>query len=104
LADAAGISLYHFAKLFKNNTGSSPHQYVLQRRLERAKELLQRSKMSLSEVSLENEGSILSRRFEQSDIRSPCLVLAVSGTIRSYRRPVLRRRSKLPNSYRRRDR
>jgi len=51
LADAAGLSAFHFAKLFKQSTGSSPHQYILQRRLERAKELLRNPQMSLSEVS-----------------------------------------------------
>jgi len=53
LAEAAGLSPFHFATLFKQSTGSSPHQYLLQRRLERAKELLRRSAMSLSEISLE---------------------------------------------------
>ncbi len=53
LADAAGLSAFHFAKLFKQSTGASPHQYILQRRLERAKELLRQSAMSLGEISLE---------------------------------------------------
>jgi AraC family transcriptional regulator len=52
LAQAAGMSAYHFAKLFKSSTGSSPHKYVLQCRLERAKQLLRDSLLSLSEVSL----------------------------------------------------
>lgn len=52
LADVAELSTFHFAKLFKRSTGSSPHQYVLQRRLERAKELLRNPHVSLSEVSL----------------------------------------------------
>jgi len=37
LASVAGISLYHFAKLFKQSTAVSPHQFVLRRRIERAK-------------------------------------------------------------------
>jgi AraC family transcriptional regulator len=52
LAEIADLSTFHFAKLFKRSTGSSPHQYVLQRRLERAKELLRNPHISLSEVSL----------------------------------------------------
>src|SRR5262249_13505906 len=52
LAGAAGLSSFHFARLFKASTGSSPHQYILQRRLERAKELLRDPQISLSEVSL----------------------------------------------------
>jgi AraC family transcriptional regulator len=52
LAEVANLSTFHFAKLFKRSTGYSPHQYVLQRRLERAQELLRNPHISLSEVSL----------------------------------------------------
>ena len=52
LADVVNLSTFHFAKQFKRSTGCSPHQYVLQRRLERAKELLRNPHISLSEVSL----------------------------------------------------
>ena len=40
LAAVAHVSPYHFACLFKNSTGLPPHQYVIARRVERAKELL----------------------------------------------------------------
>jgi AraC family transcriptional regulator len=40
LAAVAHQSPYHFARLFKNSTGLPPHQYVISRRVERAKELL----------------------------------------------------------------
>jgi AraC family transcriptional regulator len=40
LAAVARLSPYHFARLFKNSTGLPPHQYVISRRVERAKELL----------------------------------------------------------------
>jgi AraC family transcriptional regulator len=52
LAEAAGMSAFHFAKLFKASTGSSPHQYILQRRLERAQQLLRDPSLTLSEVGL----------------------------------------------------
>lgn len=52
LARAAGLSPFHFAKLFRQSIGSSPHQYVLQQRLEQARELLRNPKISLSEISL----------------------------------------------------
>jgi AraC family transcriptional regulator len=41
LAAAAHLSAYHFARQFKAATGLPPHQYVLARRVERAKQLLQ---------------------------------------------------------------
>lgn len=54
LGEMAGLSAFYFAKLFKQSTGASPHQYILQRRLERAKELLRKPSMSLSEIGLES--------------------------------------------------
>ncbi|SIO64922.1 transcriptional regulator, AraC family [Singulisphaera sp. GP187] len=40
LAAVAGLSPYHFARLFRVATGTTPHQYVIRRRVERARELL----------------------------------------------------------------
>lgn len=37
LARLTGMSQSHFSRLFKQSTGSSPHQYLLQQRIERAK-------------------------------------------------------------------
>ena len=54
LAAVAHVSPYHFARLFKNSTGLPPHQYVIARRVERAKELLrERGRPPLAEVALE---------------------------------------------------
>jgi AraC-like DNA-binding protein len=41
------ISPYHFLRLFKKSLGVTPHQYILQRRIDRAKELLQFSDRSI---------------------------------------------------------
>ena len=43
LARIAGLSAFHFARLFKAETGLTPHRYVLNRRIERAVALLERS-------------------------------------------------------------
>jgi AraC family transcriptional regulator len=40
IAAVAGINPYHFARQFKAATGLPPHQYVITRRVERAKHLL----------------------------------------------------------------
>jgi AraC family transcriptional regulator len=40
LAAVVGMSPYYFARLFKSSTGLPPHQYVIARRVERAKGLL----------------------------------------------------------------
>jgi AraC family transcriptional regulator len=41
MAAVAGLSPYHFARQFKAATGLPPHRYVITRRVERAKQLLQ---------------------------------------------------------------
>jgi AraC family transcriptional regulator len=41
MAAVARLSPYHFARQFKAATGLPPHQYVIMRRVERAKDLLQ---------------------------------------------------------------
>jgi len=41
LANTAGLSITHFSQMFRRSTGQSPHQFVLHRRIERAREMLQ---------------------------------------------------------------
>jgi AraC family transcriptional regulator len=52
MAAIARLSHYHFARQFKAATGLSPHQYVIARRVERAKQFLQRGDdFSLAQVA-----------------------------------------------------
>jgi AraC family transcriptional regulator len=52
LAEAVGLSSHHFRHLFKQSTGLAPHQYLLQCRVERARQLLlQRSNMTVAEIA-----------------------------------------------------
>ncbi len=51
IAGVAHVSPYHFARSFKAATGLSPHQYVIQRRVERAKTLLTGGDLSIAEVA-----------------------------------------------------
>lgn len=51
LAAIAQISPYHFLRLFKQSTGLTPHQYILQRRIDKAKYLLQESKLSITDIA-----------------------------------------------------
>ena len=50
LAQVAGMSAFHFAREFKRSTGTTPHQYLIKFRIQRAKELLAESKLPLVEV------------------------------------------------------
>jgi len=51
LARVVGMSQYYFSKLFKMSTGTTPHQYVMRQRVERAQEHLRESQMLLAEVA-----------------------------------------------------
>ncbi|GAB3451713.1 helix-turn-helix domain-containing protein [Actinophytocola sediminis] len=51
LAGVAGLAPHQFGRAFKQATGMTPHQYVLQRRVERAAELLARSAVPIAEVA-----------------------------------------------------
>lgn len=68
IANYLGISRYHFCRLFKQSTGLSPHQYVIQQRVERAKQLLKRGKLSIAETAIAcgfNHQSHLHRHFKR---------------------------------------
>jgi AraC family transcriptional regulator len=51
LATAAGLSPFHFARVFKATTGLPPHAYVTMRRLERAQALLLGSRRSVPAIA-----------------------------------------------------
>ena len=51
LADIACISVYHFARVFRQRVGVTPHRYVMQRRFERAKRLLAEPRPPLASVA-----------------------------------------------------
>ena len=51
IAAVVHLSLYHFARLFKESTGVPPHQYVIGRRVERAKLLLSTTNWSLTTIA-----------------------------------------------------
>jgi len=50
LAHVADMSSFHFAREFKRTTGTTPHQYLIKLRVERAKALLADSEIPLVEV------------------------------------------------------
>lgn len=52
LAQLLEMSQFHFSRLFKRSLGVTPHQYVLQQRVERAKQLLKQTELSVIEIAL----------------------------------------------------
>jgi AraC family transcriptional regulator len=51
IADAAEMSLFHFAKAFKQATGRPPYQYLTEQRLSQARTLLHDPRLSTGEVA-----------------------------------------------------
>jgi AraC family transcriptional regulator len=53
LADVVGLSPQHFAVLFRESTGFTPHQYVNHRRIACAQELLKKAGVPLIDISMQ---------------------------------------------------
>ena len=53
MSTEVGISRFYFCRLFKQSTGTTPYQYLIKCRIERAKALLLQEKLSIADVALE---------------------------------------------------
>jgi RpiB/LacA/LacB family sugar-phosphate isomerase len=51
LAQIVDMSQYYFSKLFKLSSGTTPHQYVMRQRIERAQECLRETQVSLAGIA-----------------------------------------------------
>lgn len=51
LCNVTNLSPYHFIRVFKMETGKTPHEYLLDKRIQKALEMIQRNQYSLSEVA-----------------------------------------------------
>ena len=68
LAQLLDISQFHFSHLFKQSIGVSPYQYVIQQRVERAKQLLKQTDQPIMDIAFLcgfNSHSHLSKQFRQ---------------------------------------
>jgi AraC family transcriptional regulator len=68
IAQQIGISQFYFGHLFKQTMGVSPHQYLLQQRIERAKQLLLQNRPNIADIALAvgfSNQSHFTRRFKQ---------------------------------------
>lgn len=52
LANVAGLSTFHFARVFKHAIGISPYQFVRDRRIERSRVMLIEDNMEMSQLAL----------------------------------------------------
>ncbi|WP_293094534.1 helix-turn-helix domain-containing protein [Moorena sp. SIOASIH] len=68
LARLLDMSQFHFSRLFKQSIGMSPYQYLIQQRVERAKQLLKQKDRLIVDIALEcgfNSHSHLSKKFRE---------------------------------------
>jgi AraC family transcriptional regulator len=68
LADLTDLSLYHFARAFRQSFGAPPHRYHMARRMDRARALLQKPALSVTEIGIETgfrETSSFTRAFRK---------------------------------------
>lgn len=68
LATLIGCSQHRFSHAFKQSIGLSPYQYIIQQRVEQAKQLLKRNNMNICEISVAcgfSHQSHLNRHFKR---------------------------------------
>jgi AraC family transcriptional regulator len=68
IAQVVGLSPHHFVRSFKASTGQSPHQYVIEARVRKAKDLLATGNFSIGEVAYQLgfvDQSHLTRHFKR---------------------------------------
>lgn len=88
LAAETGLSVYHFARMFKQSVGVPPRVYLTQLRMEKASELLRLTELSITEIAQVvgySSGQVLARIFLKYHHRSPtdyrrAVVSAASST------------------------
>jgi AraC family transcriptional regulator len=74
LARALSLSPSHFARAFKQTTGQPPHRWLMERRIDKAKQLLIGTTLSLGEIALASgfaDQSHLTRMFSRVTHSSP---------------------------------
>lgn len=68
IAEAVSLSPYYFTRLFKEATGKSPHQFVIEARVSKARHLLETGNITISEAAYQVgfvDQSHLTRHFKR---------------------------------------
>jgi AraC family transcriptional regulator len=68
LAELAGLSLFHFARAFTQTFGVPPHRYHMTRRMDRARSLLRKPTLSVTQIGIQigfRESSSFTKAFRR---------------------------------------
>jgi AraC-like DNA-binding protein len=68
IARECGLSVSHFARSFKASFGTSTHQWLIQHRIDHAKELMSQTRLSLIDIAIQsgfNDQAAFTRTFHQ---------------------------------------
>ncbi|MBX2875632.1 MAG: helix-turn-helix domain-containing protein [Saprospiraceae bacterium] len=74
LAEILGLSVFHFIRMFKKSVGETPRQYVNRIKMEKAKDMLLRTNLSITQICYEtgfSSPSHFSRVFHQAYGHTP---------------------------------
>jgi transcriptional regulator GlxA family with amidase domain len=52
VAEACGLSVNHFSRAFRRSIGKPPHRWLLDRRIQRAQDMLRINHLSLADIAL----------------------------------------------------
>jgi AraC family transcriptional regulator len=68
IARECGLSVSHFARSFKTSFGTSTHQWLIQHRIDHAKQLMSQTSLSLTDIAIQsgfNDQAAFTRTFHQ---------------------------------------
>jgi AraC family transcriptional regulator len=74
IANDCGLSVSHFARAFRSSTGDPPHRWLMQRRVDRAKDLMRATGTPLAEIAFAcgfADQSHFTRMFSQATGMTP---------------------------------
>ena len=92
ISQEACLSRYHFLRLFREEFATTPHQYLIDRRIEKAKELLRHRRMTVTDVCFEVG-------FESLGSFSTLFRQRVGDAPTSYRQQQREAQSKIPTCF-----
>ena len=106
LARSAAMSTGHFSRSFKSAFGESPYSYLMTRRIERAKTLLRRGDMSVTDVCFavgctslgsfstrftelvgESPSAYRGRSHQEAAVIPPCIIKVMTKPVRNGEAP-----------------